>query len=258
MEFQGKSVLITGASAGIGRELALQLAGRGARLTLCARRREKIEALAGEIGAAQALAVECDVTRDGDLEGAVAAAVERWGGVDVVFANAGFGVTGQVAGLTIEDYRRQFETNVFGVLRTVYAAVGELERRRGSLVIIGSVASWVSTGGASAYSMSKFAVRALANSLWAELRPRGVAVTLISPGFVVSEFHQVDNQGQAHAERQKSAPEWLRVPTGKAVREILRAVEQGKREKIVTGHGKVLVAIERLWPGLATRVGRRG
>src|SRR6185437_7202372 len=129
MEFQGKSVLITGASAGIGRELALQLAGRGARLTLCARRREKIEALAGELGAAQALAVE------------------RWGGVDVVFANAGFGVTGQVAELTIEDYRRPFEPNVFGVLRTVYAAVGELERRRGSLVIIGSVASWVSTGG---------------------------------------------------------------------------------------------------------------
>ncbi len=255
--FRGKSVLITGASSGIGEELALQLAQAGAKLTLAARRKDRLETLAQRIAGQRTgetqrntrpAVVECDVTRDGDLEMAVAGAVLAFDKLDIAFANAGFGIVAPLKKLTLEDYRRQFETNVFGVLRTIYAALPELEKTKGTLVIIGSVSGWVATPGASPYSMSKFALRALANAIAPELRPTGVKVTLISPGFVASEIRQIDNQGIRHEHAKDPIPPRMVVPTPKAVREILRAVAKGKREQIVTGHGKVVVAIERFAP----------
>src|SRR5579862_9394335 len=251
--FRDKSVLITGASSGIGEELAWQLAQAGAKLTLCARRRDRLESLAQKIAALggslpRPVICECDVTRDGELERAVGEAVNTWGGLDVAIANAGFGIAAPLKKLRVDDYRRQFETNVFGVLRTVYAALPELEKSRGNLAIIGSVAGWVSTPGASPYSMSKFAVRALADAITPELRANGVKVTLLSPGFVASEIRQIDNQGVRHEHAKDPIPPRMVVPTPKAVREILRAVAKGKREQIVTGHGKVIVAIQRFAP----------
>jgi len=251
--FGGKSVLITGASSGIGEELALQLAQAGAQLTLAARRKDRLESLADKIAATGKpgpVAVECDVTRDGDLERAVGEAVRAFGKLDVAFANAGFGIVAPLEKLALDDYRRQFETNVFGVLRTIYAALPELKKTRGNLAIIGSVSGWVATPGASPYSMSKFALRALADAIAPELRPAGVKVTLISPGFVASDIRRIDNQGKLHPHAKDPISPRMVVSTDKAVREILRAVAYGKRERIVTGHGKVLVAIERFAPSI--------
>jgi short-subunit dehydrogenase len=137
---------------------------------------------------------------------------------------------------------------VFGVLRTIYAALPELEKSKGNLAIIGSVSGWVATPGASPYSMSKFALRALADAITPELRASGIKVTLISPGFVASEIRITDNQGRLHAGSKDPIPPRMIVSTPTAVREILHAVAHGKRERIVTGHGKVLVAIERFAP----------
>jgi len=250
--FRDKSILITGASSGIGEELAWQLGQAGAKLTLAARRKDRLEGVAQKIaalgGSSRPVIVECDVTRDGDLERAVAEGVRAWGKLDVVFANAGFGVVAPLKKLALEDYRRQLETNVFGVLRTIYASLPELEKARGNLAIIGSVAGWIATPGASPYSMSKFALRALANAITPELRASGIKVTLISPGFVASEIRITDNQGKLHTGSKDPIPPRMVVSTPDAVREILSAVARGKREQIVTGHGKVLVAIERFAP----------
>jgi short-subunit dehydrogenase len=258
--FRDKAVLITGASSGIGEELAWQLAQVGAKLTLTARRGELLENLAQKIAASgrpRPLVVLCDVTREGDLERAVAESVEQWGKLDVVVANAGFGVVGALKKLSVEDYRRQFETNVFGVLRTIYAALPEVEKTKGNLVIIGSVSGWTASVGVSPYSMSKFAVRALANSITAELRLAGVKVTLISPGFVASNIRRVNNQGKLQVLAKDPIPAWLVMTTDKAVRQILRAVAGGRREAILTGHGKVLVALERFMPWVIRAVGRK-
>lgn len=258
--FAGKTALITGASSGIGAELARQLAEAGAQLTLTARRAEVLEALAQRIadtGASRPLVVACDVTRDGDVERVVAESARKWGKLDTVFANAGFGVVGAFRDLSVDDYRRQFETNVFGVLRTISAALPEIEKTRGNVVIIGSVAGWSSTPNASPYAMSKFAVRALADALTPELAPRGVTVTLISPGFVASDIRRTDNDGRVHADAADPVPQWLVVPTDKAVRQILRAVARGQSEAVITGHGKVLVAIERFLPWLSRAMKRR-
>jgi short-subunit dehydrogenase len=258
---QGKTVLVTGASAGIGAAVARELALHGANLVLAARRRERLDALAAELSArVKALPVTVDVTRDGDLEAAVAQAERTFGGLDVAIANAGFAVTGRVERLSLDDHRRQLETNLFGVLRTIYAALPALKRSRGQLAVMGSVAGHVPTPGTAPYNMSKFALRALCEDLHDELAPDGVGVTLLSPGFVVSEIGHVDNKGRWHEKDGSRAPQWLRIPTEVAAREIVAAIETRRREAIVGGHARLAVFAYRHFPWLvraAIRLGRR-
>jgi len=256
--FVGQIVVITGASSGIGAALAREFARQGAHLVLVARRRDRLTALAAEIERTgqRALALTADVTRDGDLERVVAETRAAFGRVDVVVANAGFGVVGPVERLGLEDYRRQFETNVFGVLRTVHAALGELKAARGRLVIVGSVSGYIATPGSSPYAMSKFAVRALAEALGHELAPAGVSVTLVSPGFVESEIRRVDNSGRFQPGAEEPIPSWLMVPADRAARSIVRAVARRRHEIVVTAHGKVAVFMQRHAPRLVTAVVR--
>jgi short-subunit dehydrogenase len=257
--FAGRVAFITGASSGIGAGLAREFARQGASVALVARRAERLRALSGEIRGAggHALAIPCDVTREGDLERAVALTVSGLGSVDVAVANAGFGVVGPFAALRLDDYRRQFETNVFGVLRTAYAALDELCRSRGTLVIVGSVSGYLAAPSASPYAMSKFAVRALAEALRGELAPKGVSVVLITPGFVVSEIRRVDNRGRLRADSPDPVPRWLRMPTQKAARAIVRAVAKRRRERIITAHGRLAVLLARHTPRLLAFLVRR-
>lgn len=226
---------------------------------LTARRVDRLHELAGELTAAggRALALACDVTVDGDLERAVAAARESFRRLDVVIANAGFGVVGPVQALGLDDYRRQLETNVFGVVRTAHATLDELKKSRGRFVIIGSVSGHVGVAGSSAYSMSKFAVRGFAESLRHEMAPHGVAVTLISPGFVDSEIRRVDNRGALRDDADDPVPGWLRVATPVAARDIVRAVARRRREAVITGHGRITVFLQRHVPALVDWVVRR-
>lgn len=260
--FDGQVVFITGASSGIGAALARELARQGADLALTARRTDRLEALAREIQGLgrRAVAVAADVTRDGDLEAAAARTRAALGRIDVAVANAGFGVVGPVERLGLEDFRRQFETNVFGVLRTVYATLDELKQRRGRLVIIGSVSGWLSMPGGAPYAMSKFAVRALARALAYELAPAGVSVTHVSPGFIASEIRHVDNRGRWHAEPAAGGPPgWLVMPAATAARQIARAVARRRGEVVVTGSGRLAVWLERHAPWLvALGIGRAG
>jgi len=260
MKFRDHAVLITGASSGIGAALARELASEGARLVLMARRRERLDALCTELAAAGARAVAHvgDVSKRADLDAAVALAVERYGRLDIVVANAGFGVVGPLEKLSVEDYRRQFETNVFAAIETSKACLAELVKTRGRLVLIGSVAGYISTPNASPYAMSKFAIRAFAEALCPELAPKGVTVTLISPGFVTSEIRQVDNRGGWHEHAKDPLPTWLPMPADVAARKIVSAVYRRRREAVITVHGKVLVWLSRFAPWTLRLAARRG
>ena len=259
VRFQDQTVFITGASAGIGAALARRFAVEGARLVLTARRVDKLsEVAAGLERSADVQLLACDVTKDGELEATVEQIARSAGRIDVVLANAGFGVAGNLERLTLEDYRAQFETNVFGVLRTVYATLAELKKSRGRLVIIGSVAGHIPQAGASAYGMSKFAVRALAESLRQELAADGVSVTLISPGFVDSDIRRTDNRGVVHPHAQDPIPAWLRMSVDAAARDIVDATYRRQRERVVTAHGKVLVFVYRHFPWLIRLAQRAG
>jgi NAD(P)-dependent dehydrogenase (short-subunit alcohol dehydrogenase family) len=210
---------------------------------------ERLEKLAQELGGPDwARAVVCDVTIDGDCERVVAETLARFGRIDVVMANAGFGISAPFELLKLEDFRRQFETNFYGVIRTAQAARGALEQTQGTLALTASVAGMIGLPGGSPYSASKFAVRALGESLRAEWAHKGVSVTLLSPGFVESEIRLVDNQGQFHEEFKDPIPSWLVVPRDAAAREMIRATERRVAERVITGHGKVLAFLSRHFP----------
>jgi NAD(P)-dependent dehydrogenase (short-subunit alcohol dehydrogenase family) len=223
---------------------------------LAARRTDRLDGLVAELapGGARAIAVRCDVTVDGDVERAAAAARASFGRLDVVVANAGFGVVGPVGSLTLNDYRRQFETNVFGVLRTILATLDDVRRARGRIAIVGSVSGHIAIPRASPYAMSKFAVRALADALGHELAPSGVSVTLLSPGFVESELRRVDNAGVLRPSAPEPIPGFLVVPAARAARQMVRAIARRRREAVITGHGKIAVFVQRHAPWLVSLV----
>ena len=258
LRFENKVVLITGASAGIGAETARQLAAEGARLALLARRLDKLEGVCAEIKAqgGEAAPYVADVTDRASLEAAVAGAAERFGRLDIVLANAGFGVTGAIYRLDVDDYRRQFETNFFGLLNTIYAVLPYLRESRGQLGLLGSVAGMIGTPATSPYNASKFAVIGLAEAIYHDLDEQGIAVTLINPGFVASELRHVNNRGEV-TNKPDPIPAWLVLPTDKAARTIINALYRRKPDVIVTFHGKVFALCKRLFPRATRWVIRR-
>jgi len=245
-------VLVTGATSGIGAAVAEVYARRGGHLALVGRRQMRLEKVVKKCQNlnvdCKALALVADVTKAKELESAVARTLSEFGGLDTVFANAGFGVAGLVEELAVEDFRRQFETNVFGVLNTFYACFEALKTSRGRFAIVGSINSYLALPRTSPYCMSKFAVKALADSLFYEMQTHEVAVSLICPGYVESEFRQVNNKGEFRPERKDFAPSWLIMPAAKAAREMVKGVEARRREIVVTPHGKAAVMLQRHFP----------
>lgn len=257
-DFSGKKVLITGASSGIGAELARQLSRAGATLILIARRKNRLEAIHKELSGKQqqrkslqkTYIHECDITSSEAVEKLFRGLIDEVGALDIVIANAGFSVSGKISKLSVEDYRRQFETNFFGLINTIKNALPFLESTSGQLILMGSVASYLGLPASSCYVSSKFAVRGLGLSLYHELRAKGIATTLISPGFVQSEIRQVDNQGKHHPSEKDPIPSYLLMPTDKAVEKMLKGIAKKKREIIITGHGKLIVFLQKHFEGL--------
>jgi NADP-dependent 3-hydroxy acid dehydrogenase YdfG len=180
--------LITGASSGIGAATARAAADAGYRLALAARSVDKLRALAAELGGEErALAIGCDVTEWADQEAMVAQVLDRFGQLDVAFANAGFGAKRGFLSETPEFWRSMVLTNVYGAALTIRATVEALTASKGHLLLTGSVAGRRALPG-SLYSATKWAVTAMGESARQELNGSGVRVTLIEPGAVDTPF----------------------------------------------------------------------
>jgi NADP-dependent 3-hydroxy acid dehydrogenase YdfG len=189
--------LITGASSGIGAATARAAAQAGYRLVLAARSLDKLEALAAEIGEHRALAVNCDVTDWSAQEAMVAAALDRFGRLDVAFANAGFGAARGFLSDTPEHWREMVLTNVLGAAYTIRATLPALKETTGHVVLTGSVAGRRAIPG-SLYSSTKWAITGMGESLRQDLNGTGVRVTVIEPGQVETPFF--DNPGEGRLE----------------------------------------------------------
>jgi len=184
--------LITGASSGIGAATARAAAEAGYRLALAARSVDKLEALAAELGGEErALAIKCDVTEWADQEAMVSRVLDRYGQLDVAFANAGFGAKRGFLKESPEYWRSMVLTNVYGAALTIRATVEALTAAKGHLLLTGSVAGRKALPG-SLYSATKWAVTAMGEGARQELNGTGVRVTLIEPGAVDTPFF--DNQ----------------------------------------------------------------
>ena len=180
--------LITGASSGIGAATARAAADAGYRVALAARSTDRLNDLAAELGGPErALALECDVTEWEQQEAMVATTLERFGRIDCVFANAGFGAKRGFLEESPEQWRAMVLTNVYGAALTIRATIEELRRSRGHLLLTGSVAGRRALPG-SLYSATKWAVTGMGESARQELNGSGVRVTVVEPGMVDTPF----------------------------------------------------------------------
>ncbi len=187
--------LITGASSGIGAATARAAAEQGYRVVLAARSLDRLSDLAAELGGSErALAVRCDVTEWDEQQAMVQTALERFGQLDVAFANAGFGASRGFLEESIEHWRSMVLTNVYGAALTIRATLPALKEARGHLLLTSSVAGRRALPG-SLYSATKFAVSAMGESARLELNDTGVRVTLIEPGMVDTPFFSKRPEG---------------------------------------------------------------
>jgi NADP-dependent 3-hydroxy acid dehydrogenase YdfG len=180
-------LVITGASTGIGAATARAAAAEGFSLVLAARSKDKLDALVSELGDDRAIAVPTDVTVWEDNEKLLAAATERFGRVDVVFANAGFGAARGWLKETPEHWRDMVLTNVLGAAYTLRAAIPAVTETKGHLLVTGSVAGRRVLPGR-LYSCTKWAVTAMGEAVRADLNDTGVRVTVVEPGMVDTPF----------------------------------------------------------------------
>ncbi len=193
-------VIVTGASAGIGEAIARRLARGGACVVLSARRAERLAALARELDptGARVLGVAGDVTVEADRRRLIDAARAKFGRIDALVNNAGYGTRGPVEMVPVDLIRRNFETNVFSLVALTQLVLPEMRARRaGCIVNIGSVAGKIARPLSSVYDSTKHALEALTDGLRGELRPFGVRVTLVRPGFIITEFVDAANAASA-------------------------------------------------------------
>lgn len=205
-----KSVLITGATDGLGRATAILLAQHGYRVFAAGRSAEKrarLDALAQE-KKLPLETLELDVCDDASVQRAVAAVLAKAGAIDVLFNNAGVNFSAAVEDLSLVDWRRQFETNFFGVLQVTQAVVPHMrQRKRGRILMMSSVSGFVTAPTQGAYSSSKFALEAMSNALRLELYPFGVQVVLIEPGYIITGIQQAAMElSKPYLEKKSNGP----------------------------------------------------
>jgi NAD(P)-dependent dehydrogenase (short-subunit alcohol dehydrogenase family) len=205
-----QTVLITGATDGLGKAAALLLAARGYRVFAAGRSAEKraqLDALAKEKNLLLET-LEMDVCDDASVQKAVASSYQQDGTIDVLINNAGFVQVGAVEDLRLEDWRRQFETNFFGVIRVTQAVLPRMrERRKGRILMMSSVSGFVTPPTQGAYSASKYAIEALSNALRHELYPFGIHTILIQPGYIMTSIQSTAmDLAQPYQEKFKSGP----------------------------------------------------
>ena len=252
----GKRVLITGASQGIGRALAVEAARRGCKVIAAARKQDLINELVAEIQSVgrTCVGVAADVTTPVDRQAMLDVAVKNFGGLDILINNAGIGATGHFVDNDPQTMRDIFEVNYFGLCELVRSAIPILKTgEQPCIVNISSVLGRRAIPGRSMYSASKFAVAGFSEALRAELIRFGIDVTVINPGLTKTNFSQ--NMVERKA---KHSLDHMRGMTSETVAvKTLNAVEKGKYEITLTAGGKFLVILNRIAPRLIDFVAKR-
>ena len=225
----GKVAIVTGAARGIGQATAAELSRKGAKVVVVDLDADAAAASAESLPG-EAIGIAADVTDRGAMQGVVAEAVERWGGVDVVVANAGIASRGATArAMSGEAFDRVLDVNLNGVHRTVLAALPEIVRRGGHVVVVSSVMSFMNGVGAAPYAMSKAGVEAFGRALRVELAQHGAGASVAYFGFIDTHMvHQTVDGDSAIGDGGEALPALLRkrLPPSAAGAAIVRGIER--------------------------------
>jgi hypothetical protein len=255
VDFRDRVAVVTGASSGIGAQLARDLAARGTHTALLARRMDRLEALADEIGrgGATSVPIVCDVGDFASVDAAMASVIERFGHVDLLVNNAGYGTHVLFKDHATADIERMVRTNVLGTIYTIKAVLPSMRaRKRGWIVNLSSVAGKLGQPDEAVYSATKFAVTGLSEGLSYELEPLGIHVMTVYPALVRTEMF-TDAVLARMPERAKrtfmDAPDFTR--------QVLRALERGQYEVTVPRYVNIAYVLRALLPSWHRRMTTR-
>ncbi|MEZ5355286.1 MAG: SDR family NAD(P)-dependent oxidoreductase [Bryobacteraceae bacterium] len=247
MNLQGKVILITGASGGIGAALARLLHQRGARLTLLARSADRLQAVAQ---ACDAVAVAGDVTKPDDRQRAIDATVERYGRLDVLINNAGVGMYVPAWRADMTEVRRVWELNLFSVIEMIQLAVPLMRKTGGGKIVnVSSIAGKIALPWFTNYTASKFAVCALTDALRIEMKPYGIGCLTVCPGYVKTEFQ--DNALAGRPPDRLWRMKRMAISAEQCAAAVVRGIERDARTVITPATGRVLIAVAYFCPPLA-------
>jgi short-subunit dehydrogenase len=254
---KGKRIILTGASEGIGRALALELASRGARLALAARDRDRLESLAQEcrVRGGEALAIPTDVTNQQDLEWLVSESLKAYGGLDAVVHNAGITMWSRFDAMAdLSIFERIMEVNYYAPVRLTALTLPHLRQSRGLIVAVASLAGLTGVPERSGYAASKHALVGFFDSLRIELAGTGVDVSVVAPDFVVSEIHKraIGPDGEPLG---TSPMVQLKIMTAEeCAARIVRAMEKRQRLLLMSTRGKLGRWLKLLAPNVIDRI----
>jgi len=230
VNFKNKSVLITGASSGIGKETAIEFAKLGANIILVARRKDKLEKIASELKKfhVSTLVCQCDVSKKDQVKQMSQTVLEKFDSVDILINNAGFAIYGSVYDLSISDIESQMETNYFGMVYCIKNFLPSmLKKKSGHIVNIASVAASFGLPGIASYCASKFAMLGFSEGLKHELKDSGIGITVVSPIMVRTNFFD----HSSFEKMPKYSPTSLDPKT--VVKAILKAANSSRLEIVV-------------------------
>ncbi len=228
LNVEGKVVVITGASSGLGEAAARLLSASGARLALGARRMERLETLAGDLTAkgGRALAVATDVTDFDQVQSLVDAALDSYGRVDVLINNAGLMPQSPLDRRKVEDWNRTIDVNIKGVLYGIGAVLPIMQKQRsGHIINVSSVAGHKVRAGGAVYAATKHAVRVISEGLRQEVKPYNIRTTVISPGAVDTELTDSITEAD-YAENTRKFYAEVAVPADSFARAVVFAIDQ--------------------------------
>jgi NAD(P)-dependent dehydrogenase (short-subunit alcohol dehydrogenase family) len=256
-DLNGRVVLITGGSRGLGFLLAREFAGKGCRVAICARNSEELERARHDLeeGGAEVLAVPCDVTQRVQVDQLIEETLRRYGAIDILVNNAGIIQVGPVDSMTYEDFDEAMAVMFWGVLHLTLAVLPHMrERKSGHIVNITSIGGKVSVPHLVPYNCAKFAAVALSEGLRAELRPQALRVVTIVPGLMrTGSYQNAFFKGRPEKESAwfslGAALPGISMDAERAARQIVRATERGESERILSWPAKVLARFHGLFPG---------
>lgn len=252
---KNKVVVITGASSGIGRALAIEFASKGARLSLGARRTDLLEKLRAELPGTELLISNTDVSVESDCQLLIEQTMKRFGQIDVLINNAGISMRALFEEVDLKVIRQVMDVNFYGTVYCTKYALPHLLKTRGSLVGIISIAGFVGLPGRTGYSASKFAIRGFLDTVRIENLKKGLHVLVAAPGFTASEVRKValSNDGTQQGETPRDETKMMSAEA--CARHIVHAVEKRKRELILTFvEGKLTVFLGKFFPTLLDKL----
>ncbi|WP_304707980.1 SDR family oxidoreductase [uncultured Rikenella sp.] len=253
MDFKNKVVVVTGASSGIGEALARRFAARGAHVVAGARTADKLEAMVSGLPT-EGVAVECDVTREEDCKRLIDRAVERFGGIDVLVNNAGISMRALFDDVDLDVLRRLMDTNFWGAVYCTKYALPYIQRARGSIVGISSVAGFHGLPGRTGYSASKYAMHGLLETVRIENLKKGVHVLIVAPGFTASNVRFAALTADGSQQGVSPREEGKMMTADEAARRIIKAIGRRKRTLLMDFDGKGTRILKFFVPGLLDKI----